>query len=419
MKQKALQIFLSGVNAVLPDKLVQLKLREISGVLSGAENLYVLAFGKAAYTMAKEVEDLLGDRIDGGVVITKYGHGGKLKYLKVIEAGHPIPDVNGVNATKLVIDIASNAKENDIVLCLISGGASALLADYPEGGSLNDLIKANELLVKSGASISEINCVRKHISGVKGGRLAKLTYPAATISLILSDVVGDRLDVIASGATVPDSSTASDALEVIRRYNLEDSFPDSMLKFNETPKPGDAVFDRAQNHIIGNNRIALEGAAAKAEELGFQTQIITDRLEDDYSVVAEFILDNIDSALNSAISKPICLLFGGEPTLKVLEDGLGGRNQHLALYLADRIKGRDDITIICAGTDGTDGPTDSAGAVVDGFTIKYAFDKGIKASVYLRNFDSYNFFKQAGDHIITGSSGTNVMDLVVVLIHNT
>ena len=423
MKHKALQIYLSGINHVLPDKLVRAKLLKEGAFLTNIENTYVLSFGKAAYLMAKAAEEMLDDRITDGLVVTKYGHGGKLKHLKLIESGHPAPDENGVEATKQAIEIANKAKENDLVICLISGGASSLLADYPEDSSLDDLRSANDQLVNSGANILEINSVRKHLSGIKGGQLAKAIYPATTLSLILSDVVGDKLDVIASGITAPDETTFKDALDVIKKYNLEKSFPKTLLNhlvngnsgaIPETPKLGDPIFDLVQNNIIGNNKIALEGAATKAKELGFETQIITDKLEGDFSHAAELIINTINKYNQN---RPACLLFGGEPTVNVTDLGLGGRNQHLALYLATKIKGNKNVTILCAGTDGNDGPTDSAGAIVDGNTIEDAKENDLNPNEFLIEFNSYNFFKHNGDSIKIGNSGTNVMDLIVVLLN--
>mgnify|MGYP000886276520 FL=1 len=425
MKQKALQIYLAGVNSVLPDMLVRTKLINEEDIINNAQNLYLLAIGKAAFLMAKETEELLGNRIKEGLVVTKYGHGGELKHLKVIEAGHPIPDKNGVSATKQIVEIAEKAKENDLVICLISGGASALLADYPEGATLNDLKAANQILIKSGITITEINCIRKHLSMVKGGQLAKLISPATTLSLILSDVVGDQLDVIASGITSADTTTYSNALEIIKEHGLEKQFPQTLIKhlhngelglISETPKPGDPIFNNVHNHIIGNNRLALEGAAKKAEELKLKPHIISNKLNGNYTQIAEFILNTIDIIIKSNHTAPVCLLFGGEPTVEVKGDGIGGRNQHIALHFATKINNKDNITILCAGTDGTDGPTDAAGAIVDGATVNEAMKNDINPDIYLSNFDSYHFFKQTGDLIITGSSGTNVMDIIVVLI---
>jgi hydroxypyruvate reductase/glycerate 2-kinase len=434
MRKEAEQIFLAGVDSVLPDKLIDRQItREgdllvIAGnrfSLSRLRHIYLLAAGKAAALMAKEAEKILGNLIADGQVITKSGHGLPLERLTLTEAGHPIPDRNGVEATQQMLDIAQKAGKDDLVIFLISGGASALMADYPEGATLEDLKKVNGLLVRCGADIAEINTVRKHLSAVKGGQLARAAAPAQVVSLILSDVIGDRTDVIASGPTVPDPSTFADALAVIEKYALEEQFPASMLMhlrkgaeglIPETPEPGDSSFLQVQNHVIGSNRLALEGAARKARKLGYETFIITDALQGDYTDVAGFILDHINQQSFQDVHTPRCLLFGGEPTLKVTGNGLGGRNQHLALWLATKITHLKNITILCAGTDGNDGPTDAAGAVVDSRTLPDAWEKHIDTADHLSRFDSYHFFQQAGGHIITGNTRTNVMDMVVVLM---
>lgn len=433
MKKIAEEIFLAGVESVLPEKLMQswmklsgdtLQIAEKRFSLSRFNSIYVLAAGKAAALMAKETENILGNKISGGHVVTKYGHGAELKHLTLTEAGHPIPDAEGVKATEKILDIARQAGKNDLVICLLSGGASALMADFPEGLTLGDLKLTNELLVKSGADITEINTVRKHLSKIKGGQLARAIYPATTVCLILSDVVGDKLDVIASGPTVGDTSTFSDALAVIGKYSLQSSLPDPVLQYlregaegslSETPKPDNPIFQNVHNYIIGSNGIALGNALRKANQLGFEAHIITERLQGNLTEVADFALKTIDNQPKSN-SKPVCLLFGGEPTVKVSGNGLGGRNQHLALYLATKITPTKEITILCAGTDGTDGPTDAAGAAIDNKTLTRAAKRNIDPDRFLANFDSYHFFQQVGGHIVTGNTGTNVMDIIVALM---
>lgn len=428
------QIFLAGVAGVLPDQLIRSQVKLTGNIISVAgnyydlssiKNIYVIGAGKASALMAKEIESLLGERITKGHIVVKYGHGCKLNFITITEAGHPLPDANGVAAARQILEIAQSADENDLVISLISGGASSLLADFPEGSNLNELQQVNELLVKSGAGIKEINTVRKHLSCIKGGQLARAIYPATAVSLILSDVVGDPLDVIASGPTSYDTSTFPDAIAVIEKYHLEDKVPESMMLYiqngiagwaPETPKAGDKVFEHVRNFIIGSNNIALKGAAEKAQALGFATHIITDTLEGDYTEVADYILTTIEKFSNAHQEKPLCLLFGGEPTVKVTGNGLGGRNQHLALYFALKLQGKKGISLLCAGTDGTDGPTDAAGAVVDGTTAEKARVAGIDPQEYLNRADSYHFFKQAGGHILTGSTKTNVMDMMVALI---
>lgn len=278
MKTKVKEVFLAGIENVLPEKLIQSCMRrngdtlEIAGIaypLSRFEHVHVLAAGKASALMAKEVEKILRDRLTGGCVITKYGHETELKKLEISGAGHPIPDTNGAKGTEKMLEIARQAGKHDLILCLLSGGASALMADFPTGTTLDDLKRANELLVTCGADISEINSVRKHLSNVKGGQLAKALYPATTVCLILSDVIGDKLDVIASGPTVGDKSTFLDAWNILEKYSLQDTFPASMRNhlrqglagtIPETPKPEDAIFEKTRNIVIGNNLLALEGA---------------------------------------------------------------------------------------------------------------------------------------------------------------
>ena len=280
--------------------------------------------------------------------MVKYGHSCKLNYIKVTEAGHPVPDSNGFEATKAILKIAEKAGSNDVVICLLSGGGSALLTDFPKGTSPENMILLNDLLVNSGASINEINAVRKHLSSVKGGQLARVVYPAALVSLILSDVVGDPLDVIASGPTTPDPTTFQQALGVLDNYSLTTSVPGGILKYlgegagginPETPKPGDPAFKKVTNYLIGTNRLALEAAKQKASELNINAVIIDDRLHGETSTVAEYLVKTSLKFRNDKKEiKPVCLLFGGEPTVKMTGKGMGGRNQHLALLCSIMLK---------------------------------------------------------------------------------
>lgn len=435
-RKEAENIFLAGVESVLPNKLIhsQVKLSddilyfadECRLPLAGFNHLYILGAGKASALMAKEMEIILDGKITKGHVIVKYGSDCGLHRINVTEAGHPFPDRNGVNATNEILKIAGQAAEKDLVICLFSGGASALLADYPAGSTLEELILMNQLLVKSGADIREINTVRKHLSRVKGGQLAKAIYPATVVSLILSDVVGDAVDVIASGPTCADGSTFKEALQVLDKYHLLEKIPTSMLAHlqagllnlvPETPKVDDPVFAQVRNLIIGSNQLALEVAAVKSLEYGYSPFILTAELSGDLTDVADFVLASAYRIKNDAkIKKPVCLLAGGEPTIHVTEKGLGGRNQHFALYCATKISEKEGLTVLCAGTDGNDGPTDVAGAVVDCDTVENALKKSIDPQAYLKRQDSFHFFDQYGGQVITGSTMTNVMDLVVVLI---
>ena len=422
------QLFLSAVNSVLPDKLISgavfingdtlhIANREFS--LEQINNIWVIGAGKASAIMASEVEKILGDRIAGGHIIVKYGHSVKLKKIAVSEAGHPVPDKNSFAASKSVLEIARNAEESDLVICLLSGGGSSLLCDSPEGLLPEDIITTNDLLVKSGAAIDEINAVRKHLSDIKGGGLARAVCPAHLVSLILSDVIGDNIDVIASGPTAPDTTTRFDAIAVIDKYEIRKTMPVRVIDFlsaekAETPKPGDIAFSKTSNIIIGNNHIALENARLKAMEFKINSVIVEDKLQGDVVSVSQYL---VETALKFQsypfVFKPVCLLFGGETTVKVTGNGLGGRNQHLALLCAKALCGKRGITILCAGTDGTDGPTNAAGAVVDMETIS---KEGLDPEIYLREFNSYNFFKQFSGNIITGPTLTNVMDIIIILI---
>ena len=434
-KTIAEQIFLAGVESVLPYRLITkamtlnencLKIGNLSYNLESIENIYVIGAGKASGMMAAEVEKILGNRITEGHIVVKYGYSCKLNYIDITEAGHPIPDTNGFKATAEILKIAGAANCNDLVICLLSGGGSSLLPDIPESCSAEDMIKVNDLLINSGASISEINAVRKHLSIVKGGQLARVVFPATLVNLILSDVPGDHLDVIASGPTVPDPTTYLQALTVLATFGLSRTIPRGILtslkegaagKRPETPKPGDPVFNKTFNILVGSNRVALEAAKLKALDFNINAVIIDDQLQGDISTVAEYIVETAKKFKNDMDEvKPVCLLFGGETTVKMTGNGAGGRNQHLALMLALLLQNHPGITVLSAGTDGNDGPTNAAGAVVDSDTIPEALSKNIDYEKYLTLFDSFHFFRKAGGHIITGPTLTNVMDIIVVLI---
>ena len=434
-KLLAEHIFLAGVESVMLQQMIRRYVNAEEDILfignekislQTISNIYITGAGKASAKMAAEIENIFGDKITGGHIVVKYGHGCNLKYITITEAGHPVPDANGYAATKKILGIAEEAGEKDLIICLISGGGSSLLADFPEGSSLADLVTLNELLLKSGAGIKEINAVRKHLSKVKGGWLAKASYPATLITLILSDVIGDPLDSIASGPTVPDRSTFADAISVLEKYNLISSIPFPLTRYlkqgsegiyPETPKPGDAIFKNTCNFIIGNNTMALEACRQKGMQEGMETFIITSALEGDAMEAAKDIVNRaITFQKNKNVKKPCCLLFGGEVTVKVTGNGLGGRNQHLALQAAMMLKDRQGITLLSAGTDGSDGPTDAAGAVVDTNTYKQAETNGWDLKNSLQNFDSCHFFEKAGGHVFTGPTMTNVMDIIVVII---
>ena len=434
-REIAEKIFMAGVRSVLPEKLITgimkidgsvLTINENKIPLDNIKNIYVIGAGKASAAMGHYVESILGDRITGGHIVVKYGYSCKLKRIKVSEAGHPIPDSNGFKATEEIIKLSSRASENDLVICLISGGGSALLADLPEGLLPEELYIVNNLLIRCGASINEINCVRKHLSLIKGGQLTRIVRPAQLVTLILSDVTGNPLEVIASGPTVPDPSTFSDALKVIDDYHLTADITSGVLNYlkdgssgihPETPKPGDPLFSGTLNILAGTNQIALKAAKAQAVNMGFRTYIIDTELHGDVENVSESVISTaISFKNNNDIQKPVCLLYGGETTVRINGNGKGGRNQHLALLAAMRLKNLPGFTLLSAGTDGTDGPTDYAGAVVDSETVRKAISLNEDPENYLYEFNSYNFFKRFGGQIITGPTFTNVMDIVVILV---
>lgn len=434
-RRTAEEIFRAGVNSVLPVNIIKnvmsleadiLKIGDQIFPLEGFKNIYVIGAGKASPMMAREVEQILGTHITDGHIVAKYGYSCPLNYISVTEAGHPIPDSNGLKATSEILRIADRAEENDLVICLISGGGSSLLADLPEGCSLDDIMKLNELLVNCGASISEINAVRKHLSFVKGGQLARNVYPASLMNLMLSDVPGNNAEVIASGPTVPDSTTFSKALTVLSDYDLRGKISSAVIRYleegasgiiPETPKEGDPVFEKTYNFLVGSNRMALEAAAMKSLEYNINAVIVDDQLQGDVYSIAEYIVEtSLEFQRNEYEIKPVCLLFGGETTLRMTGKGKGGRNQHLALLTGKLLQPFKGITVLCAGTDGNDGPTDAAGAVVDSDTFPEAYRLKTDPEKYLADFDSYNFFRQTGGQLFTGPTFTNVMDIIVVIV---
>jgi len=436
LKKDARSIFHAGLEAVEPETAIYRSCkREADNLfigdktydLSKYENIYLIGAGKAASPMAFAMETLLDDRLTSGVAVVKYGHFSKSNRIKIIEAGHPVPDENGVKGAESIMQIAIQAEENDLVICLISGGGSALLPFPAPGITLEDKQETIKILLSCGAAINEINSIRKHISGIKGGRLAQTAYPASFVSLLLSDVVGDDLDVIASGPSVPDSSTYQDCMEIITRYGIVKKLPDSVLRHlqnglaglvPETPKPQDPVFSKTRNLIIGSNMDAICSAKIKAQNLGYNTLILSSMIQGETREVAR-----VHAAIAKEIRKtghplspPACILSGGETTVTLSGNGKGGRNQEFALAAAIDIDGHENIVIFSAGTDGIDGPTDAAGALADSTTIKRASGKRLHAFEYLSNNDAYHFFHAINDLIITGPTLTNVMDLRIILV---
>ena len=436
MRRQALEIFRAGLTAVDPIEAINRHVRLSDDMLliddrrfdlKNIERVLIVGAGKAVAPMAKALEDLLGERIAKGVIVVKEGHGLPLKYVKICEGGHPVPDEGGVRGTEEILSLATKAGANDLVICLISGGGSALLIAPPEGVSLKDKQEATKLLLACGANIHELNTVRKHLSRSKGGRLARASYPAAVISLILSDVVGDDLDVIGSGPTVPDSSTFQETQQILKGYQIWNDLAVSIRshiergvsgEIEDTPQSDDTAFERCSAALVGTNLQAMLAASKEADRMGYQPVILSTKLEGEAREVAKVqaaIAKEVASSGNP-ISPPACLLFGGETTVTLQGSGKGGRNQEYALASALAIESHDQIVVLSGGTDGTDGPTDAAGAIADGATVARARQKGLDPKDYLRQNDSYNFFKQLDDLIITGPTRTNVMDIYMFII---
>ena len=391
--------------------------------LSAFRRIFLVGGGKAAVPMAAATVDILGDRLTRGAIVTKYGHvqGRSLPQVHIIEAAHPVPDQRSVRGAEAVIDIAEEAKEGDLVIALISGGGSALLTYPAPGLSLDDLQSTTDHLLRAGATINEINAVRKHSSGIKGGNLGRLTAPAELVTLVLSDVIGDPLDVIASGPTVPDSTTVADARAIVERYGIEHR---GVLR--ETPKPGESVFERVHNVVVASNRLAAVAAVEQARSLGFDSLLLGTYVEGEAREVARVAaaLAKGVQADGDPLSPPACLVWGGETTVTVRGEGKGGRNQELVLSAALALDGWQDVLLMALATDGTDGPTDAAGAVITGETMGVARKLGLDARAALAANDSYHFFADlaesgrpdAGRLIRTGPTGTNVNDLLFILV---
>lgn len=396
--------------------------------LADLNRVLVVGGGKAAPAMTSALHAVLGDRLSGGLVVTKYGHRDPrldTGRVKVLEAGHPIPDEAGVTATRRMLHLLENLSEDDLVLAVISGGGSALLTSPAPGLTLADLRRTTELLLRSGATIVELNMVRKHLSAVKGGALARRVAPATMISLVLSDVVGDPLDVIASGPTVADPTTFEDAWATLKRYDLVGRVPPPVRTrirsgiegaVADSPKPGDPLFTNVRNLIVGSNRLAAESAVEFARAQGWSALLLSTYIEGEareVGQVAAALLKELVRHDRPAV-KPACLVWGGETTVAVRGQGCGGRNQELALAAALQMEGLPDVLLMALGTDGTDGPTDAAGAVATGETVARARALGLEPRAHLEDNDSYSFFAALDDLVRTGPTGTNVNDLLLL-----
>lgn len=383
--------------------------------------------GKASPRMGVALEGILGEKLTGGIVNTKYGHAEPLERIEIVECGHPVPDEAGVEGTLRILDLLRGADEGTLVICLISGGGSALMPAPSAGLTLEEKQETTRLLLECGANIVELNTIRKHCSQVKGGGLARAAFPASVVALMLSDVIGDPLDVIASGPTVPDASTFRTCREIVEKYDLDDKLPPSVRKrllqglegrVPETLKPGDEALARCQNLVVGSNGLAVSAARRVAEELGYNTLVLSTRLEGEAREVAH-IYSAVGKEVRTSgqpVAPPACVMAGGETTVTVRGTGKGGRNQEIALAGAVQLAGWDGIVLFSGGTDGTDGPTDAAGAVADGHTISRAEELGLSANAHLKDNDAYPYFKALEDLVITGPTGTNVADVAFVLV---
>ncbi|MFQ5651772.1 MAG: glycerate kinase [bacterium] len=436
LRQDAKAIFEAGVHAADPRGAVHEFVGREKNCLTVAGrpydlddfgNVYVVGAGKAAAAMAAAVEEILGDKITAGVINVKYGHLDHVHKLELHEAGHPVPDKAGQQGVLEMVQLLEKAGEKDLFICLISGGGSALLPLPADGISLQDKQEVTRQLLACGATIDEINTVRKHISKIKGGQLTRLAYPAQLVTLILSDVVGDPLDAIASGPTVPDSTTFQEVEQILRRHEILKQIPATIQthlqkgvrgEIPETPKAGDGMFAKTQNVIVASNFEAIAAARDQAAALGYNTLILSSFVQGETREVAHVHAAIAREIVSSGhpVEPPACIISGGETTVTLRGTGKGGRNQEFALAAAIVLDGLRPVVILSGGTDGTDGPTDAAGAFCDGDTVRRAQATGLEAATHLSNNDAYPFFKALGDLLITGPTNTNVMDLRLILV---
>jgi len=425
-----------ALNVVDPKQLMKSKLSLKNSILKvdghsfdlkEFKNVYVIGGGKASGSMAETLEQNLGKYITNGIVNIPCGSKHKTEIIKLHEASHPIPDESGVEGTHRMLKIAEQAKKEDLVICLISGGGSSLMPLPRDGITINDKRKITNALLKCGATINEINTVRKHISDFKGGWLAKKAYPATVLNLILSDVVGDPLDFVASGPTVPDSTTFSEAIKVLKKYGLWDKAAASIKKvlssgekglIPETPKANDKAFKEVYNVIIGNNRFASLAVREQLRSAGLNTLLLTSTMEGEARHVGVMLASIAREVALSGnpVPKPAGIIAGGETTVTVTGKGLGGRNQEISLAAALKMGDMDGVVVASLSTDGVDGPTDAAGAIADGKTMLRAAEMSVNPEEFLAENDSYNFFSKLGDLIFTGPTGTNVNDVSIIVV---
>lgn len=397
--------------------------------LSNFHRIRIVGAGKASQAMAAGLIDVLGDRISDGVIITKHIDTSYTfpEKVKVLRGGHPVPSEESVSSTRALVDLLAYGSPEDLIFFLISGGGSALMTLPVEGVSLEDMQSLTRLLLACGANIGEMNTLRKHLDRVKGGGLAQAAAPARLVTLILSDVIGSPLDVIASGPTVPDTSTYSDAAGILRKYGILERVPPSVRwviergqlgEIPETVKPGAAVMQGVTNLVVASNVQAAEAALAQAKHEGLNPMLLTTFLQGEASQAGIFLASLIKQIRSTGhpLERPACIVVGGETTVTLRGKGLGGRNQEIALGSVSLLSGEPDVALVAIGTDGEDGPTDAAGAVVTGDTLWRATEKGLDPQSYLQNNDAYHFFEALDDLVKTGPTGTNVNDLAFLFV---
>jgi glycerate-2-kinase len=435
-RELALGSLETALNIVNPKQLIESRLSLKNSVLNvdghsfdlnKFRNIYVVGGGKASGSMAEGLEQVLDKRIARGLVNVPHGTKNNTSIVELHGASHPVPDDAGVEGTRRMLKMVDDAEDNDLVICLISGGGSSLMPLPRDAISLSDKRTITNALLKSGATINEINTVRKHISDFKGGWLAKKAYPATVLNLILSDVVGDPLDFIASGPTVPDSTTFNDAIEVLKKYTLWAEAPPSIVKvlkegakgfIPETPKADDKAFKKVCNVVVGNNRFASLAACGRLQSKGLNTLLLTATLEGEAKQVGIMLASVARevSISGNPVRKPAAIVVGGETTVVVTGKGLGGRNQEISLAAVPRLNGLDGVVVASLSTDGIEGPTDAAGAIADGKTLVRARKMELVPERFLADNDSYHFFSELGDLVFTGPTGTNVNDISVIIV---
>ncbi|TET66220.1 MAG: DUF4147 domain-containing protein [Candidatus Zixiibacteriota bacterium] len=438
LKDNARQIFASALEAANPQKAVSsslhlegnsLRLADKSYNLDDYKKILVSGVGNYSVHMSQAVEKILGERLHRGMVLTRYTLGFTLEKVETTEAGFPIPDQSGVTGTRKLKAFLEEAGEDTLLILLISKGAPSLSTVPVEGINLAEKLKTTSLLRKSGADVRELYTVQKHLSTSKGGQIAKWGYPATMPTLILSDLLEDDLSLICSGLTVPDETTYEEAREVLQKYELIDRLPKTVLEHidagikglrDETPKPGDKIFDKVDNVIVASNSIALKSAQETAKTLGYNSTIFPAFLQGEAKEMGTKLSELVKQVKTAGkpVSPPACLIFGGEATVTKKGRGRGGANQEVALGTAIELAGIENFLLLQSSTSGTDGDSDVSGAIVDGGTTERGKKLGLDPQAHLANNDSYNFFRQTGETFVTGPTDTDVMDIGIILVES-